>query len=152
MWAVVWQSQVAPSHKDVYARLAWVDGTGTVQFSSPKVVQGASQFPDVSAYPESSTFMITTEDEYVTGYLGIGCRTLDTSNRLGAIYDVRGAFDKNSWSPAVAGGKNGWMMVWEQERDPMVTYYDIKGRIFFNDIMKDGFESNDTSGWSSTVP
>jgi len=44
------------------------------------------------------------------------------------------------------------MMVWQQDRDAAGTYQDIHGRILFNEIFSDDFESKDTSEWSSTVP
>ena len=52
---------------------------------------------------------------------------------------------------AVGGGVDDWMVLWGDQRDGS-TVWDVKGRVLFADIMKDGFESNDTTRWSSTVP
>lgn len=154
-WAVVWHSQVRPADRDAFARLLWIDGSNTLQMSSPVVVQGTTGDnvnPDIAAYPESSTFLITSSEQYTTGYLGIVARPFYASNVLGPIFDIRMGVAGFSQLPSVAGGKTGWMMVWQQDRDAAGTYQDIHGRIFFSEIFSDGFELGNTTRWSSTVP
>jgi hypothetical protein len=71
-------------------------------------------------------------------------------------------FQVNSWTtgyqqhPAVSATPSGEMLVvWESPRDdPAVTYRDgiYAQRFEEGPFFGDGFESGDTSGWSSTNP
>jgi hypothetical protein len=160
IWAVVWQSDIPATNLDVFARLIWVDGTGAVQMAAPIQVASTSaneSYPDIAAHPESSNFLIAWEQQYssTSGPYGIHSRVLNAASGLGKLFGptAPSGLDQNDRKvPAVAGGVNDWMVVWEHERFATPSYQDIHGRILFADILTDGFESGDTTGWSSTVP
>jgi hypothetical protein len=159
-WSVAWHSQVDPTYKDIYVRTVWVDGTGTVNLGPP-VHPGTptadTSNPDISAHPESSNFLVVWQIEYATPGVeyGIWGQVISASGVLGAKFRPRELYSGETHDcslPAVAGGADDWMVVWQHGRDGVPTYEDIHGRIAFADILKDGFESNDTTGWSATVP
>lgn len=160
-WAVAWQSQVEPTYKDVYARLLWVDGTGTVQMASPVNIDHTvlnESVPDISAHSESLNFLIAYQAQYssLSGEYGIHAQVLVSDNSLGQHFSPRvlttGDVLTDCRAPAVAGGVNDWFVAWEHIRDATPSYQDIHGRVLFADIFTDGFESSDTSAWSSTAP
>jgi len=158
-WAVAWYSEITVTDNDVFACPVWVDGTGTVQVGTP-VSPGSSSddenFPDISAHPESSNYLVTWEAEYLGpgGNRGIWSQVVTSAGTLGARFRPRELFIGESVDctvPAVAGGVDDWMVVWQHRRDG-TTYQDIHGRILFADVMADGFESGDVTAWSSAVP
>jgi hypothetical protein len=159
-WAVVWHSEVAPSDKDVYARLVWVDGAGTVQMAAPVLIASTAfndRQPDVGAHPESSGFLVTWTQQYsnTSGPYGVEARVLRSSGVLGAVFAPRPIYvgdTTNCSHPVVAGGVNDWMVAWEHDRHVSPSYQDIHGRVLFSEIFTDGFESNDTTSWSSSAP
>ncbi len=159
-WAVVWQSEISATNFDVYARLVWFDAMGAIQMTAPVHLPYTSvneSTPDIAAHPESSNFLITWRQQYSssTGPYGIRAQVLNATDVLGRIYIPRGVIGGETLDcdrPAVAGGLGDWMVVWEHPRDDTPSYRDIHGVILFDEIFSDGFESNDTSEWSSTVP
>ncbi len=159
-WAVAWHSQVRALDKDVFACTVSVDGTGTVQVGAPVRPgwTGSDEgFPDISAHPESRSFLVAWQVEYALpgGEYGIWSQVLNAGGTLGASFEPRPLWageTADCRAPSVAGGVDDWMVVWQHGRDGTPTYEDIHGRILFASILKDGFESNDTTGWSSTVP
>ena len=159
-WAVVWQSEISATNFDVYARLVWFDGMGAIQMTAPVHLPYSSvneSSPDIAAHPESSNFLITWRQQYssTTGPYGISAQVLNATDVLGRTFTPRGVYIGENLDcdrPAVAGGVGDWMVVWEHPRDDTPSYRDIHGVILFNEIFSDGFESNDTSEWSSTVP
>jgi len=158
-WAVVWQSEVSATNFDVYARLVWVDLMGDVQTAAPVHLPYSSvneSTPDIAAHPESSNFLITWRQQYssISGPYGIEAQVLHATNVLGRTFTPRGVYigeNLDCGQPAVAGGVGDWMVVWEHPRDDTPSYQDIHGVILFGEIFSDGFESNDTTEWSSTV-
>lgn len=159
-WAVSWHTQTSPSvERDVYVRTVTVDGTGAFQLSTP-VHPGFTtlndQNADIGAHPNSSNFLVSWQVQYdsLSGDYGIFSQVLNADGTLGAKFRPRqlsGAETTSCYFPAVAGGVDDWMVVWEHKRDAS-TYIDIHARILYAEIMKDGFETHDTTGWSSTVP
>jgi hypothetical protein len=159
-WAVTWQSEVEVGNSNVYARLLWVDGTGTVQ-TGGVVNPGNSSFnesyPDISVHPDSTNYLVTWEFQYtlLAGQYGIDAQVFNADGTLGKFFQPRALFigeTTDCFNPAVAGGVEDWMVVWQHGRDGSPTYDDIHGRILFDVIFADGFESNDTTEWSSTAP
>ena len=159
-WAVAWHSVIGPTNWDVYARTITVDGTGTVQLSTPVHPgnnTGNDSYPDINAHPGSSSFLVAWQVEYASpgAENGIWSRVLNAGGTLGAGFKPRELWAGETHdcvAPAVAGGGNDWMVVWQHGRDGSPTYEDIHGRVLFTDVFADGFESNDTTEWSSTVP
>ncbi|MCJ7754688.1 MAG: hypothetical protein MUP13_08990 [Thermoanaerobaculales bacterium] len=160
-WAVVWNSQVTASEKDVFARLVWVNGTGAIETAAPVNIDHSDLNeirPDVSAFPESSNFLVAYQAQYsnLSGKYGIHAQVLNADNTLGRFFLPRGLYIgeilTDCSAPAVAGGKGDWMVAWEHDRDATPTYQDIHGRVLFDEIFSDGFESGNTTRWSSTVP
>lgn len=158
-WAVAWQSLVGTDNLDIFARTISFDGTGTVQFGdvvNPGHSSINEKLPDIGAYPESSDFLVTWEKQYssAVGPYGINAQAFAAGGTLGASFVLRthyiGETTECSY-PAVAGGDEDWMVVWQHGRDASV-YKDIHGRIIFVEIFSDGFESADTTGWSSATP
>ena len=160
-WAVVWQSQplVVPREFNVFARLVWVDGTGTIQMEAPVAVSPLTVnefYPDVAAHPESSNFLITWGQQYQNTSFdhGIWARVLHSTNRLGTFFKpitVLGGETATSQYPAIAAGKGDWMAAWVYTRDGTANYKDIYGRVLFGEVFSDGFEAGDMTRWSSST-
>jgi hypothetical protein len=143
----------------VYARTVAVDGAGAFQLSAP-VHPGYTAFndsyPDIGVHPNSSHFLVSWQVQYdsPTGDYGIWSQVLKADGSLGAKFrprELSGAETTSCYFPAVAGGLDDWMVVWEHKRDAS-TYYDIHARILHAEVFEDGFESSDTTAWSSTAP
>ncbi len=157
-WAVAWHRDFSAGHKSTFARRVWVNGGGAVEMATVVTVRHTTlddQYPDIEARPNSSEFLVTWEEEYIGGLFGIGARTLDTSNSLGPLFEVKtvnGGQIGDASRPDLAATPNGWFAVWEQGRNATPSHQDIHGRAIFDVIFADGFESGDLSAWSDSSP
>lgn len=159
-WAVVWQSDVPGSLKDIYARRLWVEAGGAPGFAAPVHVAGSpvdERNPDIAVHPEKTGYLMVWEQQYssISGPFGIHNRTLTVGNSLGDAFEVSGIFagqTVDSSRPKVVAAPTDWFVVWEQERDDTPSYLDIHGRAIIGPMFSDGFESGNLSVWDSHSP
>lgn len=157
-WAVVWQSDTTKMN-DVYSRRLSVDGAGVVQLATPVQVRSTvldEVSADISSYPGESGYMISWAGQYsnASGPFGIIARTLNTSNVLGTLLYPRPIYigeDVSCSAPTLANGAGSFFFAWTHDRDGIPTYKDIHGRLLFDYLFKNGFESGNTSAWSGAV-
>ncbi len=154
-YVVTW-SGLSSGIYNIYARR--LNGEGVV-VGAPILVEGSpvGEFDsDIEALPGQGLFLIVWSQQYgsPTGHLGVRARTIDTGGVLGAQFDPAKVYTNedidNRW-PVLCGTDRGWFVGWGRQRIGTVVW-DTYGRLAFNYLFADGFETADTSEWSAVSP
>ncbi len=138
----------------------FVGGDGVVD--GPRILllddsaQNWSGEPDVACSLDSASFLVTWTYNFGPsgGTTFVEGRAVLASHVVDVTFMVSSstAYANVSQSPAVAGGLGGFFVAWEQNRVPPDAFLDIHARSVRPVAFIDGFESGDTSTWSSGVP
>ena len=153
---VAWQSTVSANNNDVFGR--FVTGGGVPDGAPVHFVSfaGDEQQPDVTCHAGIAEYLVVWEHQYsnTTGPFGIDGQLLTTSGELSEGFAIRSVYIGETGvcsRPATAAGEQGFLVAWEHDRQG-TSFQDIHGRIVMAALFKDGFESGNTTAWSSTNP
>jgi len=142
---------------DIDIGAQWVSGDATLlggglPFPDAGLIQ---RDPEVDCIKNSGHCLIVWTKQYTnsTGPFGLWAALAPKDGGLMKALEViePSPFDKWREYSAVAGGATPFFVAWQHERDSSV-YEDIHGRLVAPLIFFDGFESGDTSMWSTVVP
>ncbi|MCD4750527.1 MAG: hypothetical protein K8R59_14245 [Thermoanaerobaculales bacterium] len=147
-YLVAWSS----FEPDIYAR--FVTGDGVLDGPPIHIEDNLypDQLPDVACSLDGARYLVAWQTEYAFGLNGVWARDVMPSHVAGPPFRiVVPTSTSESTAPAVAGGAGGFMITWEHEREG-TSYVDIHARTADPGLFQDGFESGDTTHWSSVVP
>lgn len=148
---VAWESQAASGKFNVLAQFLY--GSGALDGGA--IVLGGTTAdelePSVDCLHGGIDYLVAYRQEWAGGSDGISARRLAATHALADEFVVIPP-PASGWSshPAVAGGRSGWLIVWEHLR-PEGSYLDIHARVAW-DLFADGFEWGSTANWSATSP
>lgn len=152
---VIWQFLFGPGDYDLVGRFLYgsggVDGL-SFPVSASSVIEGAGE---VACLEGGLDYLAVFEADFVAGIFGIAGRRIDVFKQQRPPFDLRrpiGGETGYAEAPAVAGGHSGWLVVWQQQREPPeVGYMDIHTRVVWS-LFADGFEWGNTASWSAVSP
>jgi hypothetical protein len=134
-----------------------IDGDRILHGSSI-LIQTTSYYaldPVVACFNAAALYLVAWTQGYLssTGPGGVWARTLNTDGEIGEGIEVMAPTligDSRAF-PAVAAGSPEFLLAWRHQRDAAVSW-DVHGGLVRPVAFLDGFESGNTSKWSSKVP
>lgn len=153
---VAWQSLISATNNDGYGRFVTGDG---VPDGAPLHLPYTSideQEPEAACRSGSAEFLVVWQQQFsnTTGPFGLHGVRVSPSGALSPEFAVRPVISGETGvtsKPAAVGGQQGYLVAWEHDRYG-TSYQDIHGRMVWGNLFSDGFESGNTSAWSSVSP
>ncbi|MEM8962328.1 MAG: hypothetical protein AAGD38_12670 [Acidobacteriota bacterium] len=137
--------------EDVRARFFSADGTPTSdELNVNSTTSGSQEDAWVTLDPSGGAIVVWESSGQDGDGDGVYLRRFTPSGADGDEVQVNVTTAGNQETPVIGtDGSGRYVIVWE---DLTPADAEVSGRLFDSWLFADGFESGDTSGWSSTVP
>jgi len=155
-FVIVWDSDGSSgndqSSLSIQARIFGADGAPLgPEFQVNSYIDSAQNEPAVAAMADGRFEVVWTSDGSPgddDSFRSVQRQAFDASGgTVGSQLQVNTTTYLSQWAPDIATTPDGdFIVVWQSSENG------LRGRIFRQTLLADGFESGDTSAWSTTVP